>query len=113
AVMSRTNFGNWISATGGFIEAARSMGIPVTRVKYACFMMCSILAGLAGTVQVFRLKSPFPTLGECLELQAIAGSVLGGVALTGGVRTVCGAWISALLGRRIDNCRRRSPVGAN
>jgi simple sugar transport system permease protein len=72
AVMARTNFGNWISATGGFIEAARSMGIPVMRVKFACFMMCSILAGLAGTVQVFRLKSPFPNLGETLEFQAIA-----------------------------------------
>ena len=36
----------------------------VMRVKFACFMMCSILAGLEGTVQVFRLKSPFPNLGE-------------------------------------------------
>ena len=72
------------------------MGIPVTRVKFTCFMMCSILAGLAGTVQVFRLKSPFPNLGETLELQAIAGSVIGGVALTGGVGTVFGAVVGAL-----------------
>jgi simple sugar transport system permease protein len=105
AIMSRTNFGNWISATGGFI--------PVTRVKFTCFMMCSILAGLAGTVQVFRLKSPFPNLGETLELQAIAGSVIGGVALTGGVGTVFGAVIGALLIRVIDNGLVLSRIDAN
>jgi simple sugar transport system permease protein len=113
AIMARTNFGNWISATGGFIEAARSMGIPVTRVKFTCFMMCSILAGLAGTVQVFRLKSPFPNLGETLELQAIAGSVIGGVALTGGVGTVFGAVVGALLIRVIDNGLVLSRIDAN
>ena len=111
--MAKTNFGNWISATGGFIEAARSMGIPVTRVKFTCFMMCSILAGLAGTVQVFRLKSPFPNLGETLELQAIAGSVIGGVALTGGVGTVFGAVVGALLIRVIDNGLVLSRIDAN
>ena len=113
AIMARTNFGNWISATGGFIEAARSMGIPVTRVKFTCFMMCSILAGLAGTVQVFRLKSPFPNLGETLELQAIAGSVIGGVALAGGVGTVSGAVVGALLIRVIDNGLVLSRIDAN
>ena len=97
AVMAMTNFGNWIKATGGFLEAARSMGIPVARVKFACFMICSILAGLAGTVQVFRLQSPFPNLGESLELQAIAGSVIGGVALTGRRR------------HRLRRDRRRAP----
>jgi simple sugar transport system permease protein len=113
AIMAKTNFGNWTSATGGFIEAARSMGIPVTRVKFTCFMMCSILAGLAGTVQVFRLKSPFPNLGETLELQAIAGSVIGGVALTGGVGTVFGAVVGALLIRVIDNGLVLSRIDAN
>ena len=113
AIMSMTNFGNWTSATGGFIEAARSMGIPVTKVKFTCFMICSILAGLAGTVQVFRLQSPFPNLGESLELQAIAGSVIGGVALTGGVGTVFGAVVGALLIRVIDNGLVLSRIDAN
>jgi simple sugar transport system permease protein len=112
-VMSATNFGNWIKATGGFLEAAQSMGIPVRNVKFACFMMCSILAGLAGAVQVFRLQSPFPNLGESLELQAIAGSVIGGVALTGGVGTVFGAIVGALLIRVIDNGLVLSRIDAN
>jgi simple sugar transport system permease protein len=112
-VMSATNFGNWIKATGGFLEAAQSMGIPVRNVKFACFMICSILAGLAGAVQVFRLQSPFPNLGESLELQAIAGSVIGGVALTGGVGTVFGAIVGALLIRVIDNGLVLSRIDAN
>jgi simple sugar transport system permease protein len=113
AIMASTNFGNWIRATGGFLEAARSMGIPVRRVKFACFMICSVLAGLAGTVQVFRLQSPFPNLGESLELQAIAGAVIGGVALTGGVGTVFGAIVGALLIRVIDNGLVLSRIDAN
>jgi simple sugar transport system permease protein len=113
AVMGMTNLGNWIRATGGFLEAARSMGIPVRKVKYTCFIICSVLAGLAGTVQVFRLQSPFPNLGESLELQAIAGSVIGGVALTGGVGTVFGAIVGALLIRVIDNGLVLSRIDAN
>ena len=53
-LLSRTNFGNWVRATGGFLPAAQSMGIPTTRVKIACFMICSVLAGFAGTIQVMR-----------------------------------------------------------
>src|SRR6476646_4130615 len=51
-LLTMTNFGNWIKATGGFLEAATSMGIPVRAVKLSCCIMCSMLAGFAGTVQV-------------------------------------------------------------
>ena len=113
AMLSLTNFGNWIKATGGFLEAARSMGIPVRRVKLACFMICSVLAGFSGTIQVFRLQSPLPNLGESLELQAIAGAVIGGVALSGGIGTVFGALVGALLIRVIDNGLVLSRIDAN
>jgi simple sugar transport system ATP-binding protein len=81
ALLSLTNFGNWIRATGGFNEAAASMGIPVRRVKIICFMLCSMLAGFAGLLQVLRLGSPLPSIGEGLELQAVAAAVIGGTAL--------------------------------
>ena len=45
ALLSLTNFSNWVKATGGFVDAASSMGIPVFKVKIACFMICSMLAG--------------------------------------------------------------------
>jgi simple sugar transport system permease protein len=113
AVLSLTNFGNWIKATGGQLDAASSMGIPVMRTKIACFMLCSMLAGFAGLIQVLRLGSPLPSLGEGLELQAVAAAVIGGTALTGGVGTVLGAIIGATLIRVIDNGLVLTKVDAN
>jgi len=102
-LMSRTNFGNWVRATGGFLPAAKSMGIPTARVKVASFMICSVLAGFAGTIQVMRLGAPLPSIGEGMELQAVAAAVIGGTALTGGIGTILGGIIGAVLIRVIDN----------
>jgi simple sugar transport system permease protein len=113
AFLSLTNFGNWIRAVGGFNEAAASMGIPVRRVKIVCFMLCSMLAGFAGLLQVLRLGSPLPSIGEGLELQAVAAAVIGGTALAGGIGTVFGAIIGTLLIRTIDNGLVLSRVDAN
>ena len=113
ALLSLTNLGNWIRATGGFNEAAASMGIPVKRVKMICFMLCSMLAGFAGLLQVLRLGSPLPSIGEGLELQAVAAAVIGGTALSGGIGTVFGAIIGTLLIRTIDNGLVLSRVDSN
>lgn len=113
ALLSLTNFGNWIRATGGFTEAAASMGIPVARVKIICFMLCSVLAGFAGLLQVLRLGSPLPSIGEGLELQAVAAAVIGGTALAGGIGTVFGAIVGTLLIRAIDNGLVLTRVDAN
>lgn len=112
-LLSRTNFGNWVRATGGFLPAAQSMGIPTKRVKIACFMICSLLAGFAGTIQVMRLGAPLPSIGEGMELQAVAAAVIGGTALTGGVGTILGGILGATLIRVIDNGLVLSQVDAN
>jgi simple sugar transport system permease protein len=103
AMLDRSNLGNWIRATGGQLEAAGAMGVSARRVKIFCFILCSVLAGFGGVIQVFRLHSPLPSIGEGLELQAVAAAVIGGTALTGGVGTVLGAIVGALLIRVIDN----------
>ena len=113
ALLSRTNFGNWVRATGGFQPAAQSMGIPTARVKIACFMICSVLAGFAGTIQVMRLGAPLPSIGEGMELQAVAAAVIGGTALTGGIGTILGGILGATLIRVIDNGLVLSQVDAN
>ena len=113
AMLSGSNLGNWIHATGGFVDAAAAMGVPVRRVKMASFVLCSMMAGFAGTIQVFRLGAPLPSIGEGLELQAVAAAVIGGTALTGGVGTVLGAIVGALLIRVIDNGLVLSRVDAN
>jgi simple sugar transport system permease protein len=112
-MLSRTNFGNWIKATGGFHPAAASMGIPTARVKLACFMLCSMLSGFAGMIQVLRLGSPLPSIGEGLELQAVAAAVIGGAALAGGIGTVLGGILGTTLIRVIDNGLVLSQVDAN
>lgn len=112
-LLSRTNFGNWVRATGGFLPAAQAMGIPTQRVKIACFMICSLLAGFAGTIQVMRLGAPLPSIGEGLELQAVAAAVIGGTALTGGIGTILGGIVGAVLIRVIDNGLVLSRVDAN
>ncbi len=112
-MMTRTNFGNWITATGGFQPAAEAMGIPTARVKIACFMLCSVLSGFAGMIQVLRLGSPLPSIGEGLELQAVAAAVIGGASLSGGIGTVAGGIIGTTLIRVIDNGLVLSHVDAN
>ena len=112
-MMTKTNFGNWVKATGGFHAAAASMGIPVNKVKIASFMLCSVLAGFAGMIQVLRLGSPLPSIGEGMELQAVAAAVIGGTALTGGIGTVFGGIIGAVLIRVIDNGLVLTRIDAN
>ena len=101
-LLERTNFGNWIRATGGSLESAKAMGIPTSLVKTICFVICSLFAGFAGVIQVVRIASPLPSLGDSMELQAIAAAVIGGVALTGGVGSVLGAIVGMAIIRVID-----------
>jgi simple sugar transport system permease protein len=72
-----------------------------------------MLAGFAGLIQVLRLNSPLPSIGIGLELQAVAAAVIGGTALSGGIGTVLGGIIGALLIRVIDNGLVLSQVNAN
>jgi len=112
-LLSKTNFGNWVRATGGFLPAAAAMGIPTKQVKIACFMICSMLAGFAGMIQVLRLGSPLPSIGEGLELQAVVAAVIGGTALAGGIGSILGGIIGATLIRVIDNGMVMSQVDSN
>jgi simple sugar transport system permease protein len=112
-LLEKTNFGNWIRATGGSLESAKSVGIPTSSVKIACFVICSMFAGFAGIIQVVRIASPLPSLGDGIELQAIAAAVIGGIALSGGVGNVLGAIIGMAIIRIIDAGMIMSRVDAN
>ena len=112
-LLGRTNFGNWIAAVGGFREAAAATGVSVNSVKMICFVLSAVLAGFAGMIQVMRLGSPLPSIGDGMELEAVAAAVIGGTALTGGIGTVLGGIIGAVLIRIIDNGLVLSQVDAN
>ncbi|CCN81273.1 putative ABC-type branched-chain amino acid transport system, permease component [Vibrio nigripulchritudo SFn27] len=111
--LRRTDFGSWIYATGGNTQAAHDMGINTALVKTTAFVLCSVLAGFAGIIQCFRIKAIIPTMGTGFELHAIAAAVIGGAALTGGVGTVMGAIIGALLIAFIENIIIINRIDAN
>jgi ribose/xylose/arabinose/galactoside ABC-type transport system permease subunit len=111
--LRRTDFGSWLFATGGNTQAARDMGINTALVKTVCFCICSVLAGFAGIILAFRIKAIVPSMGTGFELQAIAAAVIGGAALTGGIGSVVGAIIGALLIAFIENIIILSRIDAN
>ena len=90
-------------ATGGNQAVARAMGVDTQKVKFVNFMFCSLLAGFAGLDPIFSLSYYFAFYGHRIEMDAIAATVIGGTALSGGVGTVIGTVIGAFLIRVIDN----------
>ncbi len=111
--LRKFDFGSWIFATGGNREAASDMGINTALVKTTCFVLCSTLAGFAGMIQTFRIKAIVPTMGTGFELTAIAAAVIGGAALSGGIGSVTGAVIGALLIAFIENIIILTRIDAN
>lgn len=96
-VMNRTAFGRHVYATGGNPEAARYAGVNTKSVQMRVFTMSGTLAALAGVVLAARLYSGQPSVGEGFERDAIAASVLGGTSFNGGIGTLGGTVIGALI----------------
>lgn len=89
-VLHRTQFGNWIFATGGNQTAARQTGVRTRTVKVRLFMLTACLAALAGMIQMTRFGSVDALRGQGIELTVIAATVIGGTRLQGGAGSVWG-----------------------
>ncbi len=96
-MLGNTRLGQHIYAIGGNEEAARLVGIPADRVKLIVFTLSGACAGLGGVLLSARLNSAYPNAALGMELDAIAASVLGGVSFTGGVGSLVGAFLGALV----------------
>jgi simple sugar transport system permease protein len=96
-ILLRTKFGSWIFAVGGDANAARSVGVPVTRVKISLFMMTSAAAWLVGTMIALQARSITSSQGVGEEFKYIIAAVIGGCLLTGGYGSAIGASIGALI----------------
>src|SRR5690554_5936227 len=92
-----TSFGYKVFATGGNKEAARLAGIPTDRVKVIGFILTGVAAGLAAIISLSYLGTATPTQGQGFEMQAIAGAVIGGASLMGGVGSIIGGFMGALI----------------
>ena len=101
---SRTVWGRHLFALGRNEEAARFAGVATKRLTAAAYIACSALAGLAGCLFLLDVNSAQPSnFGSFYELYAIAGAVLGGVALRGGEGTVLGIVLGAALMQLLPN----------
>lgn len=96
-VLQKTRFGNWIFASGGDAKAARSVGVPVARVKITLFMFTAFCATVFATCQVMEFGSAAADRGLLKEFEAIISVVIGGALLTGGYGSVVGAALGAVI----------------
>jgi ribose transport system permease protein len=96
-LLHRTRFGQHLYAIGGNREAARFTGIPLVRNEVIVYVLCSLFAGLAGMIHASQLYSAEPASGEGFELNAIAAVVVGGTSFTGGIGTIPGTLIGAVI----------------
>ena len=95
--LSMTVFGRETYLTGGNREAALYSGIRVNRIKIIIFTLSGVMSAIAGILLSSRLYSAQTNAGLSYELDAIAAAVLGGTSLPGGVGTMPGTLIGALI----------------
>lgn len=97
AVLQRTRTGNHIQAVGGDDKSALSHGVNVVRTKTKAYLLAAGLAGLSGIITLCDKPQTHVTLGDLMELEAIASAVIGGCILTGGRGSVIGALLGAFI----------------
>jgi inositol transport system permease protein len=102
-ILKKTTIGRYIYAVGGNEQAARAAGISVTKVKMFVYMMAGGLAALAGVILTSRISTGQPNVGVGFELSAIAAAIIGGTSTAGGVGSMTGTLLGALLIGVISN----------
>ncbi len=102
-ITNNTVPGRQIYAVGGNRKAAALSGIKVDRVMFWIYTNMGILAGLAGIILSARNASATPKAGDMFEMDAIAACYIGGTAVAGGVGTVTGAVVGALIMGVLNN----------
>ena len=102
-MLNKTRLGRYIYGIGGNDQAAELSGVNVKKVTLFAFCSMSVLAALAGVLYTSRLQSATPTAGLSFELDAIASSYIGGVAVSGGVGKVTNTIIGALVIMSLTN----------
>jgi D-xylose transport system permease protein len=102
-VANRTRFGRYVYAIGGNPEAADLAGIKTRWTIVRVFMLMGILTAIAAAVSTARLNAATSGLGQLAELYVIAAAVIGGTSLAGGVGTITGAMLGALVAQSLQS----------
>ncbi len=96
-IAKKTRFGRYVFAMGGNPDAAELSGINTRMLTVKVFALMGALTAIAAVIASARLGSAGSSLGELDELRVIAAAVIGGTALAGGVGTIYGAILGALI----------------
>jgi len=102
-MLTKTKLGRAIYGIGGNSQAAELSGINVKKVTLFAFCSVSLMSALGGVLYASRLQSATPTAGLGFEMDAIASSYIGGVAVTGGIGRVTNTIIGALVIMSLTN----------
>ena len=96
-VTTRTRRGKYFIAVGDNAGGATLVGISVVRTKIIAYVICGIMAGIAGYVFASKYGQVMNVAGNGYEMTAIAACVLGGISLSGGLGNMVGAAIGAVI----------------
>jgi D-xylose transport system permease protein len=102
-IAHRTRFGRYVFAYGGNPESAVLAGINTRWVLVKIFIMMGLLSTVAAVITTARLNAGANSIGQSAELYAISAAVIGGTSLAGGVGSVPGAVVGALIIQSLDN----------
>jgi ribose transport system permease protein len=103
AILRGTSLGEHIVAVGGNEEAARLSGVRVARVKLFVYGFSGFCATIAGLILIARVGAAEPIAGSGFELSAIAAAAIGGASLYGGIGSIPGTLIGALILGSLQN----------
>ncbi|MBA2381667.1 MAG: sugar ABC transporter permease [Chloroflexi bacterium] len=96
-IATRLRFGRYVFAIGGNPDAAELGGINTRRTIMMTFVLMGILAAISGAIQTARLNAGVTSMGIQNELDVIAAAVIGGTSFSGGIGTIPGAVLGAVV----------------
>ena len=103
AMLKWTRFGRNLYAVGGNTESALMLGINVRRTQFFAYVLCGLLAGIAGFCYLLHTGAGNSSNATAAEMQAIASSIIGGTLLSGGVGSVVGTMFGVMSLKTINN----------
>ena len=96
-LLNKTRFGRYTYAIGSNEESARLSGVNVIKWKTLVYTVCGFFCGLSAIVYAATYTTIIPGTGNGLEMNAIAAVIIGGTSMSGGIGTMSGTLIGALL----------------
>lgn len=96
-ILNKTKIGRYILCIGSNREAVRLSGVNTKKWETLAYIICGTLAGIAAIFYVAKNTTVLPGLGDTFNNEAIAGCVMGGTSMTGGVASIGGTLIGVLI----------------